>query len=126
MDADIISQSPGAVALEIEGLTTDLTKLLVSKRRKFSTLKDSDVPCRAGLYIIYTEEPLEAIYVGKASVKNKALGTADGLCFRVMKNHLAYQGDDNFVNTSSDGAGLYREWRRAPLFEYRVRFSGSR
>ena len=33
--------------------------------------------------------PLEALYVGQSGNR--------GLLFRIMKNHLAYQGDDNFI-----------------------------
>ena len=96
MDVDTSPLFAEVVVREIDNLRNDLTKLLVSQRRRFASLKDSDVPCTSGLYIIYAESPLEAIYVGKASVKNKAVGTPNGLCFRIMKNHLAYQGEDNF------------------------------
>lgn len=81
----------------IDGLVDELAKLLASPRRRFSALPEADVPCTAGLYVIYSEDPLETIYVGKASLKNKPRNRVDGLCFRIMKNHLAYQGDDNFV-----------------------------
>ena len=52
-----------------------------------------------GLYVIYREDPPEVIYVGLAKRRKKpsSWGQPDGLRFRIMKNHLAYQGDDNFV-----------------------------
>jgi hypothetical protein len=65
----------------------DLVALLNSPRHKFCSLVEGDVPEAAGLYAIYGNDPPETLYVGKA----------DNLRFRIMKNHLAYKGDDNFV-----------------------------
>jgi hypothetical protein len=75
-----------------------LSGLLNSPRHLFSTLKERDVPQTAGLYVIYSEQPVATLYVGKARTRTEASawGQPDGLCFRIMKNHLGYQGDDNF------------------------------
>jgi hypothetical protein len=75
------------------------SSLLESPRRRFSSLTDRDVPESAGLYVIYREEPFEVFYAGKAGRRKKesAWGQPDGLRFRIMKNHLGYQGNDNFV-----------------------------
>ncbi|MBZ5671926.1 MAG: hypothetical protein LAO04_19640 [Acidobacteriia bacterium] len=77
----------------------DLANLLDSSRRRFSSLAETDVSESAGLYVIYWEEPLETFYVGKANRRKSpsAWGQPDGLRFRIMKNHLAYKGNDNFV-----------------------------
>lgn len=77
----------------------ELTALVNSPRKRFSTLAPKDVPETAGLYVIYREEPIEVFYVGIARQRKKpsAWGQPDGLQFRIMKNHLAYQGSDNFV-----------------------------
>jgi excinuclease UvrABC nuclease subunit len=64
-----------------------LVGLFDSPRHPFSSLAETDVPDTAGLYVIYRDDPAETLYVGKAS----------DLRFRIMKNHLAYRGDDNFV-----------------------------
>jgi len=77
----------------------DLAGLLEGPRLRFSSLREKDVPENAGLYVIYKEEPFEALYVGKARRRDEPSnwGQPDGLCFRIMKNHLAYQGNDNFI-----------------------------
>ncbi len=77
----------------------DLAALLDSSRRRFSSLLESAVPESAGLYVIDREQPYEVFYVGKASKRQKPSvgGRADGLRFRIMRNHLAYEGNDNFV-----------------------------
>jgi hypothetical protein len=77
---------------------SEIAALLDSPRLRFSALTEKDVPENSGLYVIYKEEPLEALYVGKAGER--------GLRFRVMKNHLAYQGDDNFIKYVRAELGL--------------------
>jgi len=74
-----------------------LAGLAVSARYRFTTLKKSEVPETAGLYVLYKEEPLEVFYVGKATVRGKPSKNCDGLRFRIMENHLGRRGDDNFV-----------------------------
>ncbi len=77
----------------------DLAALLDSSRSRFSSLQESAVPESPGLYVIYCEQPYEVFYVGKASKRQKPSvpGRADGLRFRIMRNHLAYEGNDNLV-----------------------------
>lgn len=86
----------------------ELTTLLNSPRKRFSSLAQKDVPETAGLYIIYREEPFEVFYAGIARQRKKASawGQPDGLQFRIMKNHLAYQGSDNFVKYVGEEFGL--------------------
>jgi len=66
------------------------------------------VPETAGLYVIYQEEPFEIFYTGKAKTRDGPSrgGVRDGLRFRIMGNHLAYRGDDNFVKYLGDAFGL--------------------
>ena len=82
----------------LEPYLVDLAGLLDSSRHRFSLLTAKDVPEKAGLYVIYCEEPFETFYVGKANRRKKPSlsGQPDALQFRIMKNHLGYQGDDNF------------------------------
>jgi excinuclease UvrABC nuclease subunit len=86
----------------------ELAALLESPRKRFSSLAEKDVPETAGLYIIYSEEAFEVFYAGKANKRKKpsAWGQPDGLRFRIMKNHLAYQGNDNFVKYVMEEFGL--------------------
>ena len=86
----------------------DLSALLASPRHRFSVLAKSDVPETAGLYVIYQEEPFEVFYAGKARTREvpSAYRVADGLRFRIMENHLAYRGDDNFVRYVGGAFGL--------------------
>jgi hypothetical protein len=81
-----------------------LSELLNSPRHHFSTLKERDVPQTRGSYVIYCEQPVETLYVGKARTRTvaSAWGQPDGLCFRIMKNHLGHQGDDNFFRYLMD------------------------
>ncbi len=81
-----------------------LCELLNGPRHLFSTLKVQDVPQTAGLYVIYSEQPIQTLYVGKALTRGEpsAWGQPDGLCFRIMKNHLGYHGDDNFFRYLMD------------------------
>jgi hypothetical protein len=94
----------------------ELATLLDSARHRFSSLAERDVPESAGLYVIYCEEPFETFYAGKATKRKKpsAWGQPDGLRFRIMKNHLAYQGNDNFVRY------LMEEFRLASRSETRA------
>jgi hypothetical protein len=77
----------------------EIVKLVGSPRHRFSTLRKDAVPETAGLYVLYKEEPLEVLYVGIARMRASVSlsGVSDGLRFRIMENHLAYRGDDNFV-----------------------------
>jgi hypothetical protein len=86
----------------------ELAALVASPRHRFSTLRKDQVPQTAGLYIIYCEGPFEMFYVGRADVRGKAAGPSicDGLRFRIMENHLAYRGDDNFVKYIRKEFGL--------------------
>jgi hypothetical protein len=92
----------------LESYLVELGSLIESPRRRFSALAERDVPESAGLYVIYREEPFEVFYVGKASrrANPSASGQPDGLRFRIMKNHLAYQGNDNFVRYVMEEFGL--------------------
>lgn len=92
----------------LESYLVELGLFVESPRRRFSTLAERDVPESAGLYVIYREEPFEVFYVGKASRRTNpsAWGQPDGLRFRIMKNHLAYQGNDNFVRYVMEEFGL--------------------
>jgi hypothetical protein len=69
---------------DLDVYLADLIALFNSPRHPFSSLAEKDVPDAAGLYVIYRDDPTETMYVGKAR----------SLRFRIMKNHLAYQGDD--------------------------------
>jgi len=71
----------------LDGDLGELVTLFNLPRHPFSSLAERDVPDTPGLYVIYRDEPTVTLYVGKAR----------NLRFRIMKNHLAYQGDDNFV-----------------------------
>ena len=86
----------------------ELTVLLALPRRRFSTLAKGEMPETAGLYVIYLEEPFEVFYAGKAKTREglSRSGVSDGLRFRIMENHLAYRGDDNFVKYVGDAFGL--------------------
>ena len=89
-----------ALLQRLRPLLDQIAQLLSAPRRPFKSLRERDVPESGGLYAIYTEAPLEIIYLGKANrrLKPSARGQPDGLCFRIMKNHLAYQGNDNFIH----------------------------
>ena len=54
---------------QISPFLDELAGLAVSARYRFTTLKKSEVPETAGLYVLYKEEPLEVFYVGKASLQ---------------------------------------------------------
>ena len=86
----------------------DVAALVTLPRRPFSSLTKNEVPGTAGLYVIYQEEPFEIFYAGKAKTRETppAWGTSDGLRFRIMENHLAYRGDDNFVKYVAEAFGL--------------------
>jgi len=92
----------------LESYLDELGSFVESPRRRFSTLAELEVPESAGLYVIYREEPFEVFYIGKASRRTKpsAWGQPDGLRFRIMKNHLAYQSNDNFVRYVMEKFGL--------------------
>lgn len=77
----------------------EIAALVASPRRSFGTLGKDQVPETAGLYILCKEEPFEVLYVGQAKTRaaRSVWGVSDGLRFRIMENHLAYRGDDNFV-----------------------------
>src|SRR5260370_39102520 len=92
----------------LESYLVELGSFVESPRRRFSTLAERDVPESAGLYVIYHEEPFEVFYVGKATRRTKpsACGQPDGLRFRIMQNHLARQGSDNFVRYVMEEFGL--------------------
>lgn len=85
-----------------------LTVLLALPRQRFLTLAKDEVPETAGLYVIYQEEPFEVFYAGKAKTREGPFrsGASNGLRFRIMENHLAYRGDDNFVKYVGDAFGL--------------------
>ncbi len=85
-----------------------VARLLASPRRRFSSLSKYEVPETAGLYVIYQEEPFEVFYAGKAKTReaSSARGVSDGLRFRIMENHLAYRGDDNFVKYVGEAFSL--------------------
>ena len=72
----------------LEVYLDDLLVLLSSPRHRFSSLAEKDVPKASGLYVIYQENPMETLYAGKSQ---------KSLRFRIMRNHLAYQGNDNLV-----------------------------
>ena len=86
----------------------ELAAFLALPRRKFSSLSKDEVPETAGLYVIYQEESLEVFYAGKAKTREapSLWGVSDGLRFRIMENHLAYRGDDNFVKYVREAFGL--------------------
>ena len=95
--------APTTVAEELRArlapLLNEVAALVASPRHRFFTLRKEQVPQTAGLYVIYCEESLKTLYVGKAEVRGRPteLGMCDGLRFRIMENHLAQRGDDNFV-----------------------------
>jgi len=97
-----------ALAQRIRPLLDQIAQLLSAPRRPFKSLRERDVPESGGLYAIYTEAPLEIIYLGKANrrLKPSAWGQPDGLRFRIMKNHLAYQGNDNFIRYLMENQGF--------------------
>ena len=84
---------------KVEPYAVELAELLHTPRLRFVQLGEREVPEAAGLYVIYREQPLEVLYVGQARRRTKvsARGQPGGLRFRIMKNHLAYKGDDNFI-----------------------------
>jgi hypothetical protein len=83
--------------LSVEPLLCELLTLANSPRHRFKDLSKHQTPNLAGLYILYQEEPLDILYVGKALLKGKSSTACDGLRFRIMENHLGKRGDDNFV-----------------------------
>ena len=93
---------------ELYPYLADVAALLGRPRQSFSLLKETEVPETAGLYVIYREDPFEVLYVGKARRRSKpsASNQPDGLRFRIMRNHLAYQGNDNFVRYLMEDIGL--------------------
>ena len=97
-----------ALLQRLRPLFDQIAQLLSAPRRPFNSLREGDVPESGGLYAIYTEAPLEIIYLGKANRRLKASvsGQPDGLCFRIMKNHLAYQGNDNFIRYVMEHQGF--------------------
>jgi hypothetical protein len=86
----------------------ELAVLLASPRQRFSALLKDRVPQSAGLYVIYQDDPFEVFYAGKAKTREEpsAWNVSDGLRFRIMENHLAYRGDDNFVKYVGEAFGL--------------------
>ena len=104
------------LAQKIAPLVDDLACVLALQRLRFSSLSKSDVPQTAGICVIYREEPFEVFYVGIAKTRKEpsSWGVCDGLRFRIMENHLAYRGDDNFVKYVGEAFGLKsRAERRA-------------
>jgi hypothetical protein len=103
-DADVRE----SLAHKIAPLLDDLARTIASSRRHFSSLSKTDVPETAGLYVIYQEEPFEVFYAGIAKTRKapSSWGVSDGLRFRIMENHLAYRGDDNFVKYVGQAFGL--------------------
>ncbi len=86
----------------------EIAALIASPRHGFSELRKDEVPETAGLYVIYCEEPFEVFYVGIARTRltPSAFGVSNGQRFRIMENHLAYRGDDNFVKYVGEAFGL--------------------
>jgi hypothetical protein len=80
----------------IQAYFDELAGLLDSPRKRFSSLAEKHVPETPGLYVIYREEPFEFFYAG----------TTTDLRFRIVKNHLAYHGDDNLVQYIMKDFGL--------------------
>jgi len=97
---------------------TRFVPLVSSPRRCFSSLAKNEFPETAGLYVIYQEETRGK---GKIRAAPSQWGVLDGLQFRIMENHLAYHGDDNFVKYVGEAFGLKspaetfgRKWKRPP------------
>ena len=79
-------------------LDKQLNILLASPKRSFTGLKDSDVPPRKGLYLIYDDRTAPPVYIGIAKkTKINKSGKPPGLQFRIMQNHLGKKGTDNFL-----------------------------
>jgi hypothetical protein len=93
---------------KVDSYAVELAELLQMPRLRFLQLREREVPEAAGLYVIYLEQPLEVLYVGQAKRRTKASARSqpDGLRFRIMRNHLAYQGDDNFIKYVTSEYGL--------------------
>ena len=93
-------EQPGYVTQlmhNLKPLLDEVALLATSPRYPFGTLEKTAVPQSSGLYVIWQDDPPDALYAGRASAKGKPKAQADGLRFRIMENHLGKRGDDNFV-----------------------------
>lgn len=103
-----VSTAAEELRRSVEASLEEIAELIASPRHLFSVLRKDAVPETAGLCVIYCEEPFEVFYVGIARThKNRPTWkVSDGLRFRIMENHLAHRGNDNFVKYVGEAFGL--------------------
>jgi hypothetical protein len=106
-DGDAANQAAtrNKVTTQLQPLLDRILLLAASPRNPFARLLENEVPQSAGVYVIYQEESLEVLYVGKACAIGKPANKPDGLRFRIMENHLGKQGSDNFVKYVAEQLG---------------------
>jgi hypothetical protein len=109
----------GTVDKSIEALRYMLDKLLSKPKKNLGVLTDEDVPETLGVYLIYEDKSDSPIYVGRAKkIEPKSSGKPSGLRFRIMRNHLGKEGNDNFLKYLAEELGTDKKQAVTYLKKY--------